>query len=871
MRKVLTLVAVLLSATLLMGQTWEIVREQSISFDPADVYFHDAQNGVLVGDEGAIYSTTDGAKTLTPVIAADPAVPDLVDVHFADANNGYAVGDDGLILKTTDGGSNWIDVSDTNVVVDLAGVAVISDQVAYVAGDDSTLLKTTDGGANWIRSTFNFANADLDGGIAFYDADHGVVLSDANGGDAWYTTDGGDTWNYSPLAGYFPVGTTSSRLYDIDAAGTTFVVVGYHRTTFISTDNGQTWTLSGPFSYDYDRNISVDAIDDNTFYVGGNGGWFLKTSDAGATWDTLYFNTGNDADLVHFVNADEGFVFGNYAQWMATSDGGATFEPINEWPSSSFWGLALPTDTKVIVTDWSGGDMTVSEDLGFTWSYPSNAVTQTVVSIYEIEFADENTGLLAGSDGLVKKTTDGGQTFTFVDNPMAQMSRKHINALRYVDENTVLAGGSSGIIMKSTDGGDTWVEIGSEGSSTVYDFWPVSPDLTLASVGSGQILYADADLDTFYLARDYGSMSMRSVESRNGVLLIGASSGEIYRTTDFNALDSLEAVYTDPDGNDIYDLEFVTDDLVYAVGRRGRIYKSEDAGLTWVQDVSGVEASEPTLQKCAYRNNVLWAVGQNGVILKLDMTPEEPVTGIVINEILANNVEAADENFIEFYNTNAEAVDIGGLYLSTDSESPLEWQIPDTDPTATTIPGGGYLVMWADNLPTEGTLHAGVLLDAAGGYIGLVQNLNDTPTVVDSYTYEAQSPDTAVGRYPDGTDTWQDMPATPGAANEEFPPVSVVDGLPKTFAVHANYPNPFNPETTIRFDLPERMNVTVHVYNILGELVKTLVNNTQMPAGYHSIRWNGTNQMGMSVASGIYLYHVEAGTHQSTHRMVLLK
>lgn len=871
MRKVLTLAVVLLSTTLLLGQSWEVVKEQSITFDPADVYFHDAQNGVLVGGEGAIYSTTNGAKNLTPVIAADPAVPDLEDVHFADANNGFAVGDEGLILKTTNGGNNWTDVSDTSVVVDLAGVAAISDMVAYVAGDDSTLLKTTDGGANWVRSTFNFDNADLDGGIAFYDVDHGVVISDANGGDAWYTTDGGVNWNYSPLAGYFPVGTISSRLYDIDAAGSTFAVAGYHRTLFISTDNGQSWVQSGPFSYDYDRNMSVDVIDDNTIYVGGNGGWFLKTTDAGASWDTLYFNTGNDADIVHFVNADEGFVFGNYSQWMATSDGGSTFEPINEWPSSSFWGLSLPTDTKVMVTDWSGGDMTVSEDLGLTWSYPSNAVTQTGVSIYEIEFADENTGLLAGSSGLIKKTTDGGQNFTFIDNPMAEMSNKHINALRYIDANTVLAGGSSGIIMKTTDGGDNWVEIGSEGSSTVYDFWPVSPDLTIASVGSGQILYADADLDTFYLARDYGSMSMRAVESRNGVLLIGASSGEIYRTTDFNALDSLEVVFTDPDGNDIYDLEFVTDDLVYAVGRRGRIYKSEDAGLNWVQDVSGVEASEPTLQKCAYRNNVLWAVGQNGVILKLDMTPEEPVTGIVINEILANNVEAADENFIEFYNTNAEAVDIGGLYLSTDPETPLGWQIPETEPASTTIPGGGYLVMWADNLPTEGILHAGVLLDAAGGYIGLVQDLNDTPTVVDSYTYEAQSPDTAVGRYPDGTDTWQEMPATPGAANEEFPPVSIVDGLPKTFAVHANYPNPFNPETTIRFDLPERMNVTVNVYNILGELVKTLVHNTQMPAGYHSISWNGTNHMGMSVASGIYLYHVEAGEHQSTQRMVLLK
>jgi len=877
MRKLLVLTAILLSATLLIGQTWEVVKQQSYTFLPSDIHFFDGENGVLVGAEGAIYATEDGGMTISPVRDPVEGGPKLIKVHFADNNNGFAVGEAGLILKTVNGGDVWTEVSDTSLTQDdLYGVAVISDQVAYVSGKKSTLMKTTDGGASWVKSAYDFQGADLDAGVAFIDANIGVAISDANAGETWYTTDGGDNWTFNSIAGLFPMGTISTRLYDIDAGGSTFAIAGYHRTLFLSTD-GINWTLSGPFSYGYDRNMTVDIIDDNNIVVGGNGAWLMKTTDAGTNWDTLSYNTGNDVSLVSFPTADVGFAYGNYGQWMATTDGGSTFTPLNDWPGSSFWGLALPTDSKVYVTDWSGGDMTISENQGLTWSYPNNNATQTTVALYEIEFADENTGLIAGSSGMIKKTTDGGQSWDFKTNPMAEQSNKHINAVRYIDENTVLAGGSSAIILKSTDGGENWEQIFSEGSSTIYDFWPVSPDLVVATVGSGQILYANAALDTFYMARDYGSQSMRAVKSRNGVLLVVASTGEIFRTTDFNALDSLEVVFTDPDGNDIYDVEFITDDLVYAVGRRGRIYKSEDAGLNWVQDVSGVEESEPTLQKCRYNNNVLWAVGQNGVILKLDMTPEVPVTGILINEFLASNDAAVTDEFgeyddyVELYNTNSEPVDIGGLYVTDKLSDPLMWQIPKTDPTKTTIPAGGYLVLWADRQMEQGVLHVDFKLSAGGEQIGLVQVLDETPVFVDSLTFEEQKTDTAYGRLPDGSDTWAFMPITPGAENEDFPPVSVVDGLPRTFAVYANYPNPFNPVTTIRFDLPENVDVTIKVYNVLGELVNTLVNNKLMPAGYHSINWNGTNHLGAGAASGIYFYQVNAGNFKSTHRMVLLK
>jgi hypothetical protein len=85
-----------------------------------------------------------------------------------------------------------------------------------------------------------------------------------------------------------------------------------------------------------------------------------------------------------------------------------------------------------------------------------------------------------------------------------------------------------------------------------------------------------------------------------------------------------------------------------------------------------------------------------------------------------------------------------------------------------------------------------------------------------------------------------------------------------------NYPNPFNPETEISFSLPERMQVSLIVYNILGEKVKTLVNE-EMDAGTHTVHWNGRDEAGNSVASGIYFYRLKAEDFDQTMRMVLMK
>ena len=91
-----------------------------------------------------------------------------------------------------------------------------------------------------------------------------------------------------------------------------------------------------------------------------------------------------------------------------------------------------------------------------------------------------------------------------------------------------------------------------------------------------------------------------------------------------------------------------------------------------------------------------------------------------------------------------------------------------------------------------------------------------------------------------------------------------------SFNLHQNYPNPFNPVTTFRYDLYEDSFVKITVYDMIGRVVKTMV-NSQQNSGFKSVQWNATNDKGAPVSAGLYLYMIHAGEYISTKKMVLLK
>lgn len=97
-----------------------------------------------------------------------------------------------------------------------------------------------------------------------------------------------------------------------------------------------------------------------------------------------------------------------------------------------------------------------------------------------------------------------------------------------------------------------------------------------------------------------------------------------------------------------------------------------------------------------------------------------------------------------------------------------------------------------------------------------------------------------------------------------------VKEIPAEFSISQNYPNPFNPTTSIKYAIPQDARVTLVIYDMLGQVVKTLVDQEQ-EAGYYTVRWDGTNDFGSKVSSGIYIYRIIAGKYTSTMKMNLLK
>ena len=151
---------------------------------------------------------------------------------------------------------------------------------------------------------------------------------------------------------------------------------------------------------------------------------------------------------------------------------------------------------------------------------------------------------------------------------------------------------------------------------------------------------------------------------------------------------------------------------------------------------------------------------------------DEPVVIFYINEFLASNdTTFADEHgdfddWIEIYNTGNIPGDIGGMYFTDDLTVLMTSQIPTTYPDSTTINPGEYLIIWADKEPEQGVLHLDdVKLSGDGEDIGLTAA--DGITIIDSYTFDAQTTDVSEGRLPDGGATWQFFTVpTPGATNE---------------------------------------------------------------------------------------------------------
>ena len=211
------------------------------------------------------------------------------------------------------------------------------------------------------------------------------------------------------------------------------------------------------------------------------------------------------------------------------------------------------------------------------------------------------------------------------------------------------------------------------------------------------------------------------------------------------------------------------------------------------------------------------------------------------NTVKLDTINITMDNLASTYDLDwTESVDVDGdsiiyfLYAGTGPSSKVE--VYRTTKTTHLIPYNDFLQRTFDQVPVASSATVYFTVFAYDGTDSVKISRDDRELYINRYEY-----------------------------------LSVDDqGIPDEFALHDNYPNPFNPSTQIRFDFPKMTSATLTIYNMLGQKVKTFYMQNS-PAGYQAITWNATSDLGVPVAAGVYLYQLQTEEFVKTKKMILLK
>ncbi|NIT70208.1 choice-of-anchor B family protein [candidate division KSB1 bacterium] len=184
---------------------------------------------------------------------------------------------------------------------------------------------------------------------------------------------------------------------------------------------------------------------------------------------------------------------------------------------------------------------------------------------------------------------------------------------------------------------------------------------------------------------------------------------------------------------------------------------------------------------------------------------------------------------------------------------------PTIGPVNLDIPAGGT--------GGKSNINQNVPGEAQAGTYTYIFNIGDFPNrtvATDSFTFSKSTGPTAKVAVGFEISNWDAIWDAGGIQ-------SISSGtLPEEFVLEQNYPNPFNPSTTIAYQLPKAEKVSIIIYDLLGQQVKQLVNENQEP-GHYSVQWDGRDQTGHTVATGLYIYQIKAGQFNQTRKMLFVK
>ena len=497
-------------------------------------------------------------------------------------------------------------------------------------------------------------------------------------------------------------------------------------------------------------------------------------------------------------------------------DEGATWDSVFAVPNVTMKAISAGSNTNAIIggNSYSGGVLYYTKDGGDTWNKGDDSSNY----IYSITHVSADSAYAVGAKGLILLTTDGGEYWTQIsdDNP-------GFSGIYFSSPSVGYAAALNGLsilnVYKTTDAGDNW--------NVAY----VDSSFSPSNAFLNSVFFID-DMTGFIAGSKFIKTTDGGTTWNN--VTTGVTSNAIFQDVYFVNNNLGFAVYRDPftgdgaikttDGgtkwtpvninNDKYDKQYVyfADENLGFISGTSTLYRTTDGGDNWDTLALGYNTQNLN-SKVTFINSTTGFFGKKGQVFKTTDKGDTWTDAPIDSHSVPQEIQfVSDKVGYLVCTSDTFGVPVHVLFKTTDGGN--SW----SDLT-TTLPG------------STGFQHL-FFTDKTTGYLAGSAGIIKTTTGGDVVT--------SIGR-PENT------------------------FVPSGFKLYQNYPNPFNPTTTISYSLQKAGPVKLRVYDVLGRLAATLVNE-QQKAGMHTIRFNASR-----LASGVYFYRISTSDFIQTKKLLLLK
>lgn len=660
--------------------------------------------------------------------------------------------------------------------------------------------------------------------------------------------------------------------------------------------------------------ISVKFLNENTGYAAGWGGYISKSTNGGTNWFSISTGGSLGYQSCFFLDVNTGWVTGQNGVMMKTTNGGINWINQNSGTNVYFMELKFINSN----TGWAvgySGTIIKTTNSGTNWV---SQYTGTSYNLTSIHFIDGNDGWAAGDNGRVFKTTNGGTNWV----PINLGINNNTGRISFISANTGWIPGTNGLILKTTNGGNSWSL--QNGGTTNYlimaNFLNANTGFIIGAYGT--VIRTNNGGDNWITQTSGSSNNLRELYLLNANTgWIAGDNGTLLKTTNGGMSLPNPPILISPPNNSLN--QSLTPTMIWS-NTGGDYYRiqistnptfnviTDSATIITTQYIVPAGKLQPALTYF-WRVNATNSVGTSGWSSTWNFAtytgPPAPVLisppNGAISVPLTPTFDWSDVSTALYYliqistdslfNTITDSVTLtNSQYLiqagKLNSGVSYFWRVKAFNNNG----GGPWTAVW--KFTTVSVPPAPVLVYPTNGMVGVsptptldwetitialnykvqistVSNfavITDSATVTTSqysvppgklqlnYTYFWRvNASNAMGTGP-WSATWMFTVSTIG--------LSIISNIiPVEFKLYHNYPNPFNPVTKIKFDLPKKSKTSLVVYDVLGRTVETLV-NTELREGSYEYTWSA-----VKYNSGVYFIRIVSDKFVETRKMVLLK